>query len=248
MRLHILGDLHLEFAPIQVPRPDADAIVLSGDIHLGHAGLSWVQTHFPDIPVVYVLGNHEFYRHSIPDLTETLKQDTKGSRIHVLENDAVKINGFAFLGCTLWTDFELLGDPEGAMRAAEQMMSDYAIVQFSPETRVLRARDTVNLHRQSVKWLKKKLKESEPGKTVVVTHHAPSLLSEPPFHLNSPLSSAFASNLDNLVKPSGVPLWIHGHTHYNVDYKLGATRILTNQRGYPEERCKGFDPGLVVDL
>jgi predicted phosphodiesterase len=248
MRLHILGDLHLEFAPIELPRVEADVIILSGDIHLGRAGLQWAKAQFPKTPVIYVLGNHEFYRHSLPDLTETLKRETKGSHIHVLENDAVEINGFTFLGCTLWTDFRLWDDAEGAMRAAEQMMSDYAIVQFGPENRVLRASDTARLHGESVDWLKKKLTQSNPEKTVVVTHHAPSLLSEPQFHLTSPLSGAFASSLDYLVEPSRVPLWIHGHTHFNVDYKLGATRILTNQRGYPQERTNGFDPGLVVEL
>ena len=248
MRLHILGDLHLEFASIDFPRIDADVVVLSGDIHLGRAGWQWAHRQFPSTPVVYVLGNHEFYRHSLPALTEELKLETKGSHVHVLDNDAVEINGYTFLGCTLWTDFELMEEPEGAMRAAEQMMSDYAIIEFSPENRVLRATDTAKLHAQSVDWLRKRLNQSDPAKTVVVTHHAPSLLSEPPFHLNSPLSGAFASSLDYLIEPSRVPLWIHGHTHYNVDYRLGATRILTNQRGYPQERCNGFHPGLIVEL
>jgi hypothetical protein len=45
-----------------------------------------------------------------------------------------------------------------------------------------------------------------------------------------------------------VPLWIHGHTHYNVDFKVGSTRVLTNQRGYPNELCKRFDPSLVIEI
>src|SRR5690349_17257123 len=133
MRLHILGDLHLEFAPIELPPMDADVVVLSGDIHLGREGIQWAKGQFPNTPLVYVLGNHEFYRHSLPDLTKSLKRETKNSHIHVLENDDVEINGFTFLGCTLWSDFNLLDDPKAAMRAAEQMMSDYAIIEFSPE-------------------------------------------------------------------------------------------------------------------
>ena len=34
----------------------------------------------------------------------------------------------------------------------------------------------------------------------------------------------------------------------NVDYRLGSTRVLTNQRGYPDERAEGFEPGLVVEV
>jgi len=83
---------------------------------------------------------------------------------------------------------------------------------------------------------------------VVVTHHAPSPRSEAPYHANSPLKPAFASDLDELVEESHVPLWIHGHTHYNVDYVIGSTRVLTYQRGYPDQLCQDFDPSLVVEV
>jgi Icc-related predicted phosphoesterase len=86
------------------------------------------------------------------------------------------------------------------------------------------------------------------ARTIVVTHHAPSARSEAPYHADSPLKAAFASNLDSLVEQSGVSLWIHGHTHYNGDYMIGSTRVLTNQRGYPDERCKRFNPSLVVEI
>ena len=127
-------------------------------------------------------------------------------------------------------------------------MSDYSIIQFSSERRVLHARDTARMHSDSVAWLRSKLIECDRARTIVVTHHAPSPRSEPPYHANSPLKPAFASNLDELVKESGVPLWIHGHTHYNVDYVIGSTRVLTNQLGYPDQLCKGFDPSLTVEI
>ncbi|HMJ67132.1 MAG TPA: metallophosphoesterase, partial [Candidatus Binatia bacterium] len=60
MRLHVLGDLHLEFAPATIPDINTDAVVLAGDIHVGHEGRRWARSQFPDKPLVYVLGNHEF--------------------------------------------------------------------------------------------------------------------------------------------------------------------------------------------
>jgi predicted phosphodiesterase len=248
MRLHILSDLHLEFGAAKIPRTDADVIVLAGDIHLGREGRRWARGQFGDKPVIYVLGNHEFYRHSLPELTETLKRETDGSQIHLLENSAIEIEGYTFLGCTLWTDFKLAGNPEMAMAVAEGIMSDYSIVRFNPENRVLRARDTVRLHLESRAWLQAMLTKCDPARTFVVTHHAPSARSEAPYHANSPLKPAFASELDWLIEQSRVPLWIHGHTHYNVDYNVGTTRVLTNQRGYPDELCKGFDPSMVIEL
>ncbi len=248
MRLHILGDLHLEFGPVRIPATEADVVVLAGDIHLGREGARWARSQFPAQPVIYVLGNHEFYRHSLPELTETLKRETAGSQIHLLENSAVEIMGYTFLGCTLWTDFQLSPNPEAAMRTAEGIMSDYSVIEFSAERRLLRARDTARLHAESAAWLRGALGKCDRARTIVVTHHAPSARSEAAYQADSPLKAAFASDLDWLVGESGVPLWIHGHTHHNVDYKMGATRILTNQRGYPEQLCKRFDPSLIVEI
>src|SRR6266496_2061098 len=248
MRMHILGDLHLEFGMAPVPVTDADVVVLPGDIHLGREGRRWARSHFQDKTVVYVLGNHEFYRHSLPGLTNALKRETDGSHIYLLENSAVEINGYTFLGCTLWTDFQLAPNPVAAMKAAEAIMSDYRLIQFGPENRVLRARDSARLHAESVAWLRSELAKCDRARTIVVTHHAPSARSEAPYHANSPLKPAFASDLDELVARSRVPLWIHGHTHYNVDYVIGSTRVLTNQRGYPDQLCKDFAPSMVIEV
>jgi Icc-related predicted phosphoesterase len=198
--------------------------------------------------VVYVLGNHEFYRHSLPELTEMLKRECEGSNIHVLEDSSVVLNGYRFLGCTLWTDFAVKGNPQAAMRVAEQMMSDYNLIRNSEERRNLRASDTAAIHRRSRKWLEGELSRGDNSKTIVVTHAAPSMRSEASYHRDSPIAPAFSSDMDELVEGSRVPLWVHGHTHYNVDYKIGGTRVLSNQRGYPEEVCDGFEAGMVVEV
>lgn len=65
MKAHILNDLHIEFGDFEPPATDADVVVLAGDIGVGMGGLHWAQDRFPDRPVVYVPGNHEFYRHDI---------------------------------------------------------------------------------------------------------------------------------------------------------------------------------------
>ena len=80
------------------------------------------------------------------------------------------------------------------------------------------------------------------------THNAPSGRSIDAEHAGKSLSASFASDLESLITESGIPLWIHGHTHNNVDYHVGATRIYTNQRGYPDKVLAGFDPGAVIEL
>jgi hypothetical protein len=46
----------------------------------------------------------------------------------------------------------------------------------------------------------------------------------------------------------GARLWVHGHTHQCVDYTLGSTRVLSNQRGYPREPDTGFRSDFVVEI
>src|SRR5882762_4300913 len=128
--LHILSDLHLEFGSFSLPRTEADVVVLAGDVHLGQAGVTWARKQWPDTPMVYVLGNHEFYREALPELTDRLRRLCEGSHIHLLENDLVEVAGVAFLGCTLWTDFDLLGDASSARALAETAMADYTQILF----------------------------------------------------------------------------------------------------------------------
>jgi predicted phosphodiesterase len=248
MRLHILCDLHLEFGPVEIPATNADVVILAGDMHVGTKGATWALQQFPTTPIIYLMGNHEFYHNALPTLTGTIQRGTAGTHLHLLENSAVEINGYTFLGCTLWSDFSIAADPEAAMRVAEERMNDYRIITNSNEKRALCARDTAEMHKESVVWLTDHLAECDPERTIVVTHHSPSQRSEAPYNSGSPLGPAFTSNLDALIERSGVPLWIHGHTHYNVDYRIGSTRVLSNQRGYPGEPCKGFDPGMVVEM
>jgi predicted phosphodiesterase len=247
IRVHVLSDLHLESGSAAPEPTDADLVVLAGDIHVGTAGLEWARNHFAGKPVVYVLGNHEFYHHSIPELTEELKQASDGGPVHVLENDAVQINGLTVLGCTLWTDYRIWPDEDAAMQLAGDRISDHYLIEMKRHKRLFRPWDAAKIFERSVAWLHEELGKHDPSRTIVVTHHAPSRLSIAPHHEGSALNAAFASNLDELVADSGIPLWVHGHTHDNVDYKIARTRVLTNQGGYAGKVSPGFNPGLIVE-
>ena len=45
----------------------------------------------------------------------------------------------------------------------------------------------------------------------------------------------FNADIPEGVESTRPELWICGHTHYNVDFIFGETRILSNQGGYPHE-------------
>jgi predicted phosphodiesterase len=247
MKLHILNDLHIEFGDFEPPATDADVVVLAGDIGVGVEGLRWASERFPARPVIYVPGNHEFYHHDIA-LIDELKAQAP-DHIHVLNDDQVIIDGVRFLGSILWTDFALFGEADRffAMQQARQQMTDFSIIQNGSQRFTLE--DAIRLHTASREWLAAMLAESFAGKTVVVTHHAPSSQSVHPRYANDLLTPAFASNLENLMDGDRAALWIHGHMHDPFDYEIYGTRVVCSPRGYaPNSLTPEFRPDWVVEV
>ena len=248
MKLQILSDLHIEFAPYEMVETEADVVILAGDIHLGDRGFKWAKENIKNKEVIYVLGNHEFYREATPRLFEKLKEKTKGTNIHVLENQSVSIDGFRFLGCTLWTDFELLNKLDVSIATADMQMTDYRKIRMSPQYRKIRPSFTVVWHKQSKNWIKEEIDKYNDDPIIVVTHHAPSIHSIPDKDREDPLSAAFASNIIDFITTSNIKLWVHGHIHTAFDYYIGETRVLCNPLGYPDEPRRGFKPELIVEI
>ena len=270
MRLLILSDTHFEHrtrfqdsTPKSVeqtgltPGPakpslihqnnDADMIVLAGDIHTGTKGIEWAiaESDSLNTPFIYVLGNHEFYGHDHRKLLNETKVLTKGTRVYLLENESMVIDGVRFLGCTLWTDYRAYHNcsQEEAMAEAERFINDHRVIRFGG--RPFFPRDALNLHQGSRDWLSKQLARPFNGKTVVVTHHGPSPACQDESYELSPITSAFWSDLGHLIeKPD---LWIYGHTHRSLDTDVRGTRLVSNQQGYPGETETGYQDGLVID-
>ncbi|HEY0015401.1 MAG TPA: metallophosphoesterase [Longimicrobium sp.] len=247
MKIHVLSDLHCEFAPFHPPATDADVVVLAGDTCTGTRGIQMAREWFPDRPVMYVAGNHEYYGESTPRLNRKLAEAARGSGIRYLEKGEAVVGGVRFLGCTLWTDFELFGERQNSMHAAQAAMNDFRLIRVDPAYYRFRPADARATHAASLSWLVERLDTPFDGPTVIVTHHAPSLRSVDPHFQDHPVTPAYASDLEWLLDGRAV-LWIHGHTHVCVDYEMGGTRVLSNQRGYPEEPAAGFDPARVVEV
>jgi Icc-related predicted phosphoesterase len=247
VRIRVLSDLHLEFADFRPPPVQADVVVLAGDIHVGIKGVAWARQEFPDVPVLYVPGNHEYYRGAIPRLLDKLRHEASGSNVRILEQESITVAGVRFAGCTLWTDMALIDDDPQIGMAASSVMSDFKLIRVSPKHRRLRPEDTVAFHHQSRRWLQEQL-QGETAARVVISHHAPLPESLHPDYAGDRSNAAYASNLRGLLQQTKPCLWIHGHVHYARDYRLGSTRVVSNPRGYPREMAEGFQPELVVEL
>lgn len=262
MKIQLASDLHLEFLasyfPAEArikPSPEADVLVLAGDIHTG----TRVLNHFKDwpVPVLYVAGNHEFYSHTWKLVRQDLRRQCAGTSVHFLDNSRIDIDDVRFLGCTLWTDFKLSPlPPLDAMQHVEQRLYDFR--KIYTDQRLLTGQDTLDDHLISRAWLTQELATPFAGKTVVISHHAPHPNSIHLRYQGDPLNAGFASDLSELVVQAD--LWLHGHVHDSFDYRLGASRVVANPGGYFQNvreladvsdavlENPLFNPSLVIDL
>ena len=255
MKLHVLSDLHLEFADFAPASNTADVIVLAGDIGLCSKGVTWARKSFPKQEIIYVAGNHEFYGSQRSHVIEDIQNACAENSIHFLDDDGIELHDLQlntpvrFLGATLWTDFLLFGEDHKSkcLSYGELYLNDFRRIRdggrnFSP-------RKSIQLHEKSLVWLQKELESPFNGKTVVVTHHLPSILSVAERYKPDLLSACFSSELAHLF--GKMSLWIHGHTHDSCDYLMNGTRVVCNPRGYVRsnhaENPK-FDPTLIIEI
>ncbi len=254
MKIQVLSDLHLEHGgPVPAHHPEADVIVLAGDLAPYTKGLVAKLSEFwASAPhIVYVLGNHEFYGTEIDDARAGLADECAEVGIHLLDPGTIRIEGTRFIGATLWTDLELYGkaDEIGVHHRLRRGISDFAGA-IRHRGRHFGTRESVRRHRSARHFIEEQLARAELAgeRVVVITHHAPSPRSIRQWFRDDPLNPAFASDLDRLIERYQPALWIHGHMHDPVDERLGKTKLVANPAGYAHERKRGFNPALCIDL
>ncbi len=258
MKIQLYSDLHLEAHPAFAPQPapDADLLVLAGDIGSYQAGSALVQD--PDFglarfsprhgwptPVLFVPGNHEYDALDFDVAHARLRETCERLGMVWLEREVWHPPGsdaqgrpLRFIGTTLWTDFDALVDLKAPLTAQLQAR-DKA---FRAANFYLKKTDTTRngeaflaeaMREQALlcqDWLRAALDAPFDGSTVVVTHFAPSLRSADPRYGLVPGTAGFCNALDDLLPQAD--LWLHGHLHAPSDYRHAGCRVVANPLGY----------------
>jgi Icc-related predicted phosphoesterase len=261
MKVKIVSDLHLETCEKGVGVPDlgtGDILILGGDILCARYFKTKGELHvifdkflkkcvenFTE--VLYILGNHEAYGYNYEGTFKVLSEHMP-QRIHLLENDCVKIQDWVFLGATLWTDFR--NENPLDMMEAGMRMNDYKTIRIGDNYRKLRPEDALKFHIKSKNFLQAKLDQLKNDKVWVLTHHAPSYQSIHSKYRTQTINSAYASDLDGFILENPqIKFWSHGHTHENFDYMIGECRVICNPRGYyPSGVNPNFNSYLEIDI
>ena len=220
-------------------------------------------------PVIFVPGNHEYDGLDFDAAHARLRATCERLGLIWLEREVlhwpVKGNELPlrFIGTTLWTDFDAL-----APRApsAHTPQAQLLAAQLKARSKAFRAADyylaKTGTTRQGAPWLAAQMREqgkvcqdwlslalAQPfeGRTVVVTHFAPSLHSADPRYGRTPGTAGFCNALDHLLPQA--TLWLHGHLHAPSRYEHQGCRVVANPLGYArknEQAC--FDPTLCITL
>lgn len=250
-------ELHIKDERWLPPLPgDCDVMVLAGDIGNRRGAINAVErisAALPSSEIVFVAGNHEYYKSSIDDqITEFKSAFEQNPRVHFLENNAVHIAGVRFLGCTLWSGFDALGAEytSSSMEEAQSRIADFRLIRRGSDGSLFRPVDAIRRYQESRAWLEKELTAQQTLPTIVVSHFPPVVELR---HKKIPegiLTNYFQANCKDLVERHQPVAWIYGHNHYSDEVRLGKTLICSNQLGYPyeEEQSPLFDSSKIITV
>jgi Icc-related predicted phosphoesterase len=261
IKIAIASDLHLQSFSSEYRkdfmRTDTppDILVLAGDVSGGtHNSINTIleiAKRYPEPHIVCVAGNHEhYYNNSLNESVQQLREAfEENDKIHFLENDRLRLLGLTFIGCTLWTDFSILGETEEAMAESEERIADFIYIQTQPNVK-FRPIEAATLFMESYEFLDQNLATSDPEKTVVITHFPPGMATRNTNFNIDPITAYFQANVDHLIASYQPRLWIYGHNHLSCDQYLGKTQLVSNQLGYPSEPdyVTKFDHKKIIEI
>lgn len=225
-RVQIVSDLHTEFwgeaSLDSLETVGVDVLVVAGDLTsfpLLETSLERLARRYAEVPVVYVLGNHELYDASPAEAKAAVARvAARCSNLHALDGTAVTVEGLLFAGGTLWFPH----DP--AFDRHRRGMSDFQVIDdFEPWVYEENARHVAFLA------------GLERTPDVIVTHHLPVASLTATKWLGSPLNRFFVGDAEAVLARHAPKLWLFGHTHDPIDVTRDGTRFVCNPRGYPGE-------------
>ena len=226
--------------------PDVDVLIVPGDLASDHNLVREALIRFSRKVenVIYVPGNHEHDHKDIYESRDSLKSICKIKGVSILDDGFIDINGFRFIGSTLWSD---CGDDSKKLLIAERIFKYWPIKyqgrNFSPK-------DASVMHNYMLDYIGYQLSEARKNDLcpIVISHHAPSKKSVHDRFLISDLNEAFYTDLSDFIYLNEPRYWFHGHMHHSISYKVGETNVICNPMGSVKGLNGQFDPNLVIEI
>ena len=221
-----------------------DAVLLLGDVVAPVSPVIYAQTQVPrDIPVAFVPGNHDFRGGRYGNLLDLWKEQASSSHVSVLVDEEMRIQSpqggeIVVLGTPLWSNLGGMGPlAEAALRRnAHRQLSDFTDILDTDGSPWTALKMIAKFERAEI-FLKRALSSAalEDGRRrVVATHFAPHRNSMAPRWRRDDIAAYFCNHLPELVERAD--LWLHGHTHDELEYQVGDDPdrglVICHPRGY----------------
>jgi hypothetical protein len=253
MNVQLISDLHIEINKkcIEI-NPMCNILVIAGDL-ISYDYMSVLDRFFNYVCplfkyVIYVLGNHEFHKQlNIPmeEVINKYKNKCKEYNVILLNNSSVEINGYLFIGSTLWCNI-----PENKYNTS--------FIKYYFEKCVdihgINITTCNDLHKQSVDYLDKIINTNPNKKLIIISHFVPTINenTQNPLYKNRKDSEyGFHTELNYLFKPN-VKAWLFGHNHYSSYSKINNMILASNAFGYIKANDKkeetNFESNLVINI
>jgi predicted phosphodiesterase len=219
-------------------------------------------------PVIFLPGNHEYDTFDFDMAHQRLRDTCQRLGLIWLEREVVvwptqnpSDTAVRFVGTTLWSDFDALAPTHSknpnthllaeqlkarskACRAADYYLKKTGTVRHGAPMLADAVREQALVCQT---WLTATLAQPFGGKTVVVTHFAPSLHSADPRYGHTPGTAGFCNALDDLLPLASV--WLHGHLHAPSNYVHRGCQVVANPLGYARKNEQAaFNPRLCVQV
>ena len=260
LKIQFVSDLHLEFPdnrawlaahPLEVT---GDILLIAGDtayLDLPDSGREtykaydfwdWASRNYKQ--VIVCLGNHDFYGYyDLATMPDGYCLDIRPN-VKAYYNSVVHLPDVDIIVSTLWSFIE----PDIDF-IVERSVSDFYRIKY--EGHRLNAQNFNAEHERCIAFIKQSVTESKAKTKIVLTHHVPTQLCTVDEFKGSTINGAFTVELGDYIADSGIDYWIYGHSHRNMDAKIGKTQIISNQFGYlshGEPQNNGFDPKRYIEL
>ena len=260
LKIQFVSDLHLEFPdnrawlvahPLEVT---GDILLIAGDtayLDLPDSGREtykaydfwdWASRNYKQ--VIVCLGNHDFYGYyDLATMPDGYCLDIRPN-VKAYYNSVVHLPDVDIIVSTLWSFIE----PDIDF-IVERSVSDFYRIKY--EGHRLNAQNFNAEHERCLAFIKQSVTESQAKTKIVLTHHVPTQLCTVDEFKGSTINGAFTVELGDYIADSGIDYWIYGHSHRNMDAKIGKTQIISNQFGYlshGEPQNNGFDPKRYIEL
>lgn len=244
MKALLLSDLHFEFHQDRgrtlcgmLDPTGIDVVVLAGDIATPDClveGLNNICQRFPNSEILYCHGNHEFYGADTRQQTidQTIRAQAANKNLTWLDNEIKVIDGQRFLGTPLWF-----------RKTADTMLNQKNWSDFSAcgdfATWVYKE------NKKALDFLDKNLQEGD----FLFTHMLPCEEAVSMKWKGDVCNCFFVCDINQLIRERKPKVVQYGHSHDNMDFTMGPTRLINNAFGYVGSAVSpAFNPKLIIDL